>query len=419
MWIRQLIFCGLVAGALFACGGSAAPSDVSTNGELVDVAPEPRPNPTGLLPLPEYGFQITVGPFTVGPGEEMTRCSFVTLPLEETSAFYRIETAMATGSHHMNMYLAFAPIDKEGTTECGSDTMGQLIAFGAQLPYHDVVLPNGIGYPVAKNQQIILEAHYLNPTLEPVEGLGVVNIHMEKEGQKIEDLVGIMALFPDEIFVPPNDYAVSKTRCVVPFDAELVILMSHMHRFGQYFDAYLVDTSTTPETKELIYLNEDWHVPDYTVFDPEVFIPVKKGDVLEFACHYENFTDQPVTNGSSGETDEMCIFGAAYVPYHGILLCQPEGTTCPDNPIRESVDPNSSLCAHYMDCMGRCGGLNIPCNNCCTPAMHPDCMMCMQGLLGCAMQKGCSTGYANFDLGCISEHCGELFAECFLTPLDP
>ena len=154
-------------------------------------------------------------------------------------------------------------------------------------------------------------------------------------------------------------------------------------------------------------------------FDPENFIPVKKGDVLEFACHYENFTDQPVTNGSSGETDEMCIFGAAYVPYHGILLCQPEGTTCPDNPIRESVDPNSSLCAHYMDCMGRCGGLNIPCNNCCTPAMHPDCMMCMQGLLGCAMQKGCSTGYANFDLGCISEHCGELFAECFLTPLDP
>ena len=380
-------------------------------------APEPRPNPTGLLELPELGFQVQVGPFTVGPGEEKTLCGYAVLPLDENASLNRIETAMTEGSHHMNLYMALAPSEKTGTQECGNDTMGQLIVFGAQQKAHDVPLPSGIGYPLPAHQQMILEAHYINPTLEPIEAVGVANIHLARDGE-VEQHAGIMALFPDSIYVPPGEETVTTARCHVPFDAEIFLLMSHMHRFGQRFDAWLVDPSTEPETRTLVYSNEDWHVPEYTMLDPEGFLSVEAGDVVEFSCTYDNPTGFAVTRGPSAQTDEMCIFGAAYVPYHGFLLCQGEGATCPEEPVNPLVDPNDSLCAQYMDCIDRCGGLNIACNNCCTPAMNPDCMLCLQGVLGCAVQNGCASGFANFDLECVAEHCAEGYVRCFVDEVE-
>lgn len=392
------------------------PPKIGTGPSPADAVSEPA-NPTGLLPVPEHGYQVKVGPFTVGPGEEVTRCGYAYLPLEQDGDLNRIETAMNTGSHHMNLYMALAPIDKEGTTVCGNDTMGQLVIFGAQQKYHDVPLPEGIGYAIPAQQQVILEAHYVNATLEPIEALGVANIHMA-EPEDIEHRAGIMALFPESIVVPPNSDATVTSRCMVPFDAEVFILMSHMHRFGQSFEVHLVDITTTPETRTPIYLNEDWHVPEYTILPHGDFLHVPQGSVLEVSCHYANHTDQTVTGGPSADTNEMCIFGAAYVPYHGFLLCQKENVVCPQDPVNPDVDPNESLCAQYLDCINRCGDLNIECNNCCTPAMHPPCMLCLQGVLGCAMQNGCAAGVADFDLDCVATHCGEGYAECFLMPLD-
>ena len=388
-----------------------APIDMRLDGMTRALA-----NPTGLLPFPERGYQVSVGPFTVPPGQEKTMCAFVVLGNEEASSLNRIQTAMSAGSHHMNLYLALAEIDKEGTTACGSDTMGQLIVFGAQQAEHDVVLPAGIGYPLPAGQQVILEAHYINPTLEPVEALGVANIHLAEEGE-IKEHAGIMALFPDNIFVPAGGAATVTSRCLVPFDAEIVIMMSHMHRFGQYFEAYHVDPSTSPETRNLVYTNEDWHTPEYKQLSEGNFLDVAAGDLIEFSCHYQNETDSAVTGGPSAETNEMCIFGAGYVPYHGFLLCQQSGAVCPDEPVNPEIDPMSSVCAHYLDCMLRCGDFGVGCSNCCTPGMDVPCMMCMQGLLGCASQSGCAGGFLDFDMNCILGACSEEFDQCFVEPV--
>jgi len=86
---------------------------------------------------------------------------------------------------------------------------------------------------------------------------------------------------------------------------------------------------------------------------------------------------------------------------------------CPDQVIDPAVDANSSLCAQYYDCLNRCGGLNVACNNCCTPAMNLPCMLCVQGLLGCAMQNGCARGL-NFDLACVAQNCNAQFWACFV-----
>ena len=118
----------------------------------------------------------------------------------------------------------------------------------------------------------------------------------------------------NQIQVPPFESAVSTTRCVFPFDAELFVMNSHMHHFGTLFEAFVVDASDAPETKVAIYSNDDWHRPEYKVLDHGEMIPGKAGDLVECSCHYTNDTADTVYRGGSAETDEMCIFGAGYVP---------------------------------------------------------------------------------------------------------
>ena len=113
-------------------------------------------NPTGLLPLPKNGVQLTVGPFTVPAGQERTMCGFADINVGSDKDIVRIETAMNNGSHHMNLYFSFSDLEKDGTVSCGKDTMAQMIMFGAQLEYHDVPLPNKIALPMPDGQQAIL-----------------------------------------------------------------------------------------------------------------------------------------------------------------------------------------------------------------------------------------------------------------------
>ena len=59
----------------------------------------------------------------------------------------------------------------------------------------------------------------------------------------------------------------------------------------------------------------------------------------------------------------------------------------------------------------------MECNNCCSPAMNPECMLCVQGLMGCAIQEGCANGIASLDLNCVAEKCADEFTACFVDPL--
>ena len=356
-------------------------------------------------------FTLEVGPFQIQPGEEKTRCAYAKVPHDFPTDLTRIQSVMNEGCHHMNLYLSFVPHEDGSAVACGPETMTSLIAYGAQTPEEEVLLPSGIGLPLAANQQLVLEAHYINVTPDPIEGSGQVTLTLF-EPEALEEHAGVMAFFPNQIQVPPFENATSTTRCVFPFDAELFVMNSHMHHFGTLFEAFVVDPATDPETRTPIYTNEDWHRPEYKVLDHDDMIPVNAGDIVEFSCHYTNDTASTVYRGGSGETDEMCIFGGAYKPFHGILLCQDAATEC--HAAAQEVTPQEALiCPSFGPCLINCPALDTSCWNCCLEYMDLACMTCVQEVLGCALTSGCGQGLG-FDFNCILGECSEEISGCLL-----
>jgi len=415
--IAALLLC--LALVPFACSSthssSAPPEDVgmdSTEDAIgaPDAIPEsdvPPPPPEGSLGT----FTIEIGPFMVNPGEEKTRCAYAKVPHDFPTDLTRLQSTMNEGCHHMNLYLSFVDHEDGEAVKCGPETMTSLIAYGAQTNEEEVSLPEGIGLPLAKEQQLVLEAHYINISQEPIEAKGQVTLTLF-EPEVLEEHAGVMAFFPNQIQVPPFESAVSTTRCVFPFDAELFVMNSHMHHFGTLFEAFVVDPTSEPESKLPIYSNDDWHRPEYKVLDHGEMIPVKAGDMVEFSCHYTNDTASAVHRGGSGETDEMCIFGGAYKPFHGILLCQDAETEC-HAAATEVTAQEQLICPSFGPCLINCPSLDTSCWNCCLPHMDVTCMACVQEVLGCALTSGCGQGLG-FDFNCILGQCAEEISGCLL-----
>jgi hypothetical protein len=107
------------------------------------------------------------------------------------------------------------------------------------------------------------------------------------------------------IYVGPNSPGSAKKTCGVPYDVQLINVVSHMHMFGTNFLA------TTSDGQKL-YETTDWDEPQPTVFDPP--LTIKAGTQITYECKYQNTTSGILTFGDSAKTNEMCILSGTYFP---------------------------------------------------------------------------------------------------------
>ena len=308
----------------------------------------------GLLDQPEVGYQITLTT-TVGRGEEQFRCFYFQPSPNEDVDVMSWESRYSDGSHHLLVYLTdlLAP-PVEGVHDCGAnmDTNVRGIAFGAQTTEAATAYPEGVAMHIGAGDVLLFQMHYIDVDLAgPFDAEATVNLYYAEPGT-VEHEAGVLFFYAPDFTLAEGVGVPSSTSlgCPIPRDVQLLDAGSHMHRRGVGFAAYHVGVAGSEGT--LLFQTDDWVDPDPAMYRPPVLL--RSGDHVDFTCDFVNDRDFPVTEGSSAEFNEMCIFMGTYYP-----KLDPFSEFCLGAQLR-----GNATCGETVDCIVACGSTSECLENC-------------------------------------------------------
>jgi len=210
-------------------------------------------------------------------------------------------------------------------------------------------LPKGLGIPLPKKVDVILQVHY-NKSGKPETDRTKVGIYFTKG--PIEKRVRVLPVVKTPLRIPANDSNfVVHASVPVPLGATVYRVMPHMHLLGRDMKV----TATLPDDSVVAFV----HVPDwdfnwqntYTFKKP---LQIPAGSRIDLEARYDNSTNNPVNPNNPprlvtwGEqtSDEMCI---AFVTFTAdVERLRPDGSSSRSsreterNPKSEAQNPKQA-----------------------------------------------------------------------------
>jgi hypothetical protein len=212
--------------------------------------------------------------------------------------------------------------------------MGQTPIFIADAAAQSMQLPTGVAYHFPAGQMVLLEAHYINATANPIQGMGTItftpgpsmtyqpaDIMMCGSYTSLKCPGGGLAPGMPSVSLPVGNYAggggVDLTKLKV------FAFTTHEHRRGS--DVKIWKSTTGNPMSTLLLDNPDWANPHLRVLDTANVLSFQAGEGLAWQCTYDTSSDTAnVCFGTSAQTDEMCFIWAYYYPSVGRFIAQPD-----------------------------------------------------------------------------------------------
>lgn len=286
--LRLVSLASLVLAA--ACGGGGS-GDGDDDGTSVD-APA----------APTEGFRIQTPQITIEAGQEITYCYYTTIDIPRTMGVKRWSSQMTSGSHHLIVY--FQDHDKaDGTIDqsCGGLGGGldnlPVWTYSAQTPTQEQVMPAGIGMQVNQGQKAYVQMHYFNASDDPIQA----NVTVDAEAYAASETFTPSAAYVTyntNINVPANSTGMVEGTCTVPAGAKFFTLSTHAHKHATL--------TRVTDGSEMVFESTTWEHPGARLWDAAPFFSFAS-DQITYRCEYNNQTNQPVYEGDSAATDEMCM----------------------------------------------------------------------------------------------------------------
>src|SRR5262245_23274884 len=265
--------------------------------------------------------ELTIGPFDLPSGMEVTKCITLRIPTTASIDVTRIESTLAAGSHHLILYKSTDTAEAPTPVDCrpfvGIIT-GTIPLYIAESPEARLDLPPGIAYAIPAGQMYRLEAHYINTTTAPITGRGSVRLFTYAQPGQVTDHANIAFWGNAAISLPPDgqQHSVGPTWHAINDGRTVFGMTTHTHRLG--VDAKIEYASSLTDPGRLLLDNPNWDNPPLLLVDPPMKIPAGMG--FRFTCTYVNNTGATVTFGESA-TDEMCFIWTYYYPDAGFQIC--------------------------------------------------------------------------------------------------
>ncbi len=171
-------------------------------------------------------------------------------------------------------------------------------------------LPEGVGHPVRKGSDLVLNIHY-HPSGKPESDQGELALYFAKK--PVQQISLSIPLTNRQIDIAPGDNNYIRTASITaPVDLTLQGITPHMHMIGREMKV----TATFPDgkSKQLIYVNDwDWNWQDQYQYAEPIKIP--RGTKVDLWARYDNSKENPknpqdppkrVTFGEQ-TTNEMCF----------------------------------------------------------------------------------------------------------------
>jgi hypothetical protein len=273
---------------------------------------------------PQAGGSIataSIGPIAVAAGEEKTVCIVKALDNTEDIVATSFVSDLAPGSHHLIFYRSSATAEQPTPTACNpfegllTGDVPLVIVTRGHLQYD---LPSGVGVKLAKGQLLKIEAHYINTTSAPIQGVGSVQVKGTPLATAGKFQVADVGLWgTTKINVP----AQSSFTTPVYFQAGIAgtnvfALTTHEHHLGT--QAQVWESAQSGDVAHQIANDTDWANPAFVTFPQPIAMNGTNG--LSYQCTWKNPTGTAVSFGESA-LNEMCFTIFYYYPGHGTDMC--------------------------------------------------------------------------------------------------
>jgi hypothetical protein len=280
--------------------------------------PTPAYDANGILlpPDPNSGYQVTTPSFTLQPGSEQFRCYHTSIPTPTEMPVGRWVSQMSPGSHHFILYAGGTAADGQfDNSGCAGGLSNQWV-YASSVPNNQMPMPDGVAMPMAANQKINFDMHYINTGATPLTVS--VKLNIERTLSANPQRAGALVSFNTGISVPPmGDQTVSGT-CSTPADAQFFILSTHTHKH-----ATLASIRLGSATGQELVHTTDWENPDTRVWLQPPFFSFG-GQKLYYSCSYHNDSTATIRVGTSAITNEMCMAVTYFFPApSGSQACSP------------------------------------------------------------------------------------------------
>jgi hypothetical protein len=170
-------------------------------------------------------------------------------------------------------------------------------------------LPEGIGYSLARQSDVILQIHY-HPSGKPEVDRTRIGVYFAKTPIK-QVLHWNDASSFDFVLAPGQSDIEVKASWFVPVDVEALAVSPHMHQLGK--DMRMTMTDPDGRTRDLIHIPE-WDPSWQNTYFFEKPISMPRGTVVNVIAHFDNSDHErnpsrPPKPVRSGYTvyDEMCV----------------------------------------------------------------------------------------------------------------
>ncbi len=296
------------------------------------------------LRRPSHGVQIRLSPITIAPGTEREVCQLVTLPKSRAFDAREIDIAMPSGqqygSHHFAVFLyqgenpdnvPSGPFDRVGCAGVGDQIVSPILAF-VQRARQRTRFPASVAVALGARQRLLLNAHYINASTEPVTIDVAVNLRAARR-RAVRHHARSFQLGTFDINVPPGTSGSASGSWITPFPMNVVWLSTHSHKHTQSVDVGLLRQggAAVQELETVSYAE-----PTVNVYRSP--LRLESGDGFRWTCHYRNDTSHRLRFGATSD-DEMCFTVGFFYP-----------------------DDDDAPLPSVPDCFGGGGGLVCPFN---------------------------------------------------------
>jgi hypothetical protein len=275
------------------------------------------------LPLPAAGFQLHLDSFAVAPNFERELFQYRTVGNTQDAYVNRIETRMRLNGHHF-LLLTFRDstpphiIPRRNVIRDIRAADGQMqyenmlvmgwhqFFAGANTPYDDKRLPDGVALKLPADVSLDLNAHFINSALRPIVGEVSVNLHTVPANQ-VQHVARPFLRFDETFTLPPQQRTIVTRTFLFSQPLTILMLTSHNHELGERFEIRLAGGA---RNGELVYSSTDWKHP--TILWLPQPIALQAGQGLTAVVTYNNTTNRSIGHGLLS-TDEMLVLrGYAY-----------------------------------------------------------------------------------------------------------
>ncbi|HVU05083.1 MAG TPA: hypothetical protein VHE30_25210 [Polyangiaceae bacterium] len=289
---------------LVACGAdpkSSAPSAPSGTTETT----------TFEVPPLKAGYTRIVAPVVEGieAGGDSIQCQYVLEPFDRDMDVLDVVGYQSKGGHHATAYAVRNGAAVGTSRECNevdNTSIGGFLGGVGGEAGGKAKLPDGVVFRLTKGSSIMLNAHFLNTTLDSIDGQTVLDVKFaEVDPSRL--VASIFVNFTSNFTVAAQTKTTADAVCTVPKDMKLLSFTNHMHTYGVRSNTSLVNPAAGGAAPTDVHTDALWTsdmqfnpvFTEWTVADP---LLVQKGDVLTTHCEWENGTTNPVNF-----PDEMCV----------------------------------------------------------------------------------------------------------------